>query len=170
VRSDVMEVREVTRLESVVVSSSITCNKCGMQLVQQKTDEGKQKEKERATKPMQSFECSFGYGSSYDTQTWGFELCEVCLLELVRSFKWVPQGFQNHDYDLYDDMRHQKIFEHWQLTDEWEAFKFHSYEELLDYRELFNEDYFESLVQRYYPEKLCQKKVAIQTRISAESV
>ncbi|MFD0712284.1 hypothetical protein [Paenibacillus sp. GCM10027626] len=153
-RSEVTELREITRLEQVVVSSSIVCNKCGKQAMYRPLPDKTAKDEQQIQ--MQSFECSFGYSSRYDNENWSFELCEECLLELVRSFKLVPQGFRSSDYDLYDETKHQKIFEHWQRTGEWEPFKFHSYEELLEYRKLFNEDYFASLVGKYYPERLRQ--------------
>lgn len=65
--------------------TSITCNKCGTKHAFH--GEGKDY-------MCHSFEINFGYGSKFDEEGWKFDLCENCLVELVNSFVYKPEGYR----------------------------------------------------------------------------
>ena len=64
------------------VLKSITCNKCGESL--EISDFGFEQDK------FHSFKLPFGYGSGFDEQTWKFDICESCLVDFVKTFKYSP--------------------------------------------------------------------------------
>jgi hypothetical protein len=51
----------------------------------------------------------FKEGSPYERERWKFDLCEECIIELVKSFKIVPEWF-NFSKDP------QKVFEEWKVS------------------------------------------------------
>lgn len=68
------------------------------------------------------FQVDFGYGSLYDNEKMVFHLCEVCLFEIVKSFKHTPM-FVSHtpfgereatpvrfDYNYYLNERSSNIY------------------------------------------------------------
>lgn len=70
--------------------NSSVCNKCGRKL--------------RDTDPTgsQDIEINFGYSSTlFDGEKWLFTLCDDCLDELARSFKYLPEGFMEDPYEAY---------------------------------------------------------------------
>lgn len=69
------------------VLDTIMCNKCGKTYL---TNELKE---EWVLQHMHSFKTDFGYGTGYDGQTWKFDLCEDCIIELVNNFKIKPEIF-----------------------------------------------------------------------------
>lgn len=69
--------------------TSITCNKCGKSTKLQ----GEDYEREWQANSYQSLYCHFGFGSKFDTETWEFELCEKCLIEFIRTFNHLPEGY-----------------------------------------------------------------------------
>lgn len=82
---------------------NVTCNKCGDQSTEEEYDNEKFSE----------FSASFGYGSKYDSERWGFDLCDDCLTDLVKTFKHVPDGFGE---DSYYAEYPQTMFEKWKET------------------------------------------------------
>ncbi|AMQ66702.1 hypothetical protein FDG96_gp43 [Bacillus phage Mgbh1] len=61
-----------------------TCNKCGKSVDLTEDD--------FAGNLFHSFKTSFHYGSAFDMETWEFDLCEDCLLDIVKTFKVEPDG------------------------------------------------------------------------------
>ena len=64
------------------VLKSITCNKCGKS--KEITDFGFEQDE------FHSLNLSFGYGSGFDEERWKFDLCESCLVDFVKTFKYSP--------------------------------------------------------------------------------
>lgn len=103
---DMREYKTIKQTVDVNVLQSVTCNKCGSHSVEND---------QSCNQEYQTFQTSFGYGSRYDMESWRFELCEDCLTELVKSFKYVPDGFgEDSFYAKYP----QIMFEHWKETGE----------------------------------------------------
>jgi hypothetical protein len=96
--------KEIKRQETKVI-----CNKCGT------TQDlfGEDYEREWQANEFQSLSCYFGYGSRYDMESWQFDLCEDCLTELIKTFKFVPSGFGE---DGYIAAYPQIMFEKWKET------------------------------------------------------
>lgn len=92
----------------------IHCYKCGKSDVITKGDYCTQEK-------YQGFSVSFGYGSDYDMERWSWTLCEDCLVDIIRTFKHVPDGFFLFPESIYIDKdRHQSVFEKWKVTGEWD--------------------------------------------------
>ena len=72
--------------------SKVTCNKCGTS----KELTGDEYEREWQSNKFQSMHNSFGYGSSFDNEIWRYDLCEECLVEIVKTFKHLPDGFDEY--------------------------------------------------------------------------
>lgn len=59
-----------------------------------------------------------------ESQSVSAELCEVCLIHIIKGFKIVPTGFMSHlpyyasAYDI-DHELHQKLFEEWKISNVW---------------------------------------------------
>ena len=62
--------------------TEIICNKCGKIIP---VDLGALQ-----VRP-ENFSIVWGYGSKNDFETWEFDLCEDCILELTASFKHTPK-------------------------------------------------------------------------------
>lgn len=62
--------------------TSITCNCCG------KVVEGETVDYDS---DITEFHISFGYGSSRDTETHHFDICDVCYNDWIAKFKHPPQ-------------------------------------------------------------------------------
>ena len=148
-RKTISNTVEVTETKEVIVAKLVQCNRCEKKYETITDDEWSNWDSE-----MQSFSCGFGYGSKYDSEKWSFDLCEECLVAIFKEFKIVPEGFRCDEYTDLSAERHQKVFENWKQTGEWEEFKYHTYEELLGYEELFKDDYFRYLIERYHPDKI----------------
>lgn len=103
------ETKEVTSIDDVVVE--IGCNKCGKTVHLNKDDI----EIEHQREEFSEINLSFGYGNRYDSQRWSFDLCEDCLTALIKSLKYVPEGFGE---DSYYAVYPQTMFEHWKKTGE----------------------------------------------------
>lgn len=101
---------EVELKEYVTKATQVGCNKCG--ITTQLSDED-EINNEWSRDEFQEFNCSFGYGSRYDSQRWSFDLCDDCLTELIKTFKHVPDGFGE---DSYCAVHPQLTFEHWKET------------------------------------------------------
>lgn len=125
-----------------------TCNKCGKEV---KVDHEKVCEWEDDIK---GFSLSFGYESSFDGERWSFDLCEDCLVNIIKEFKYVPDGFKKDQYDNFTQEEHQKIFDYWKETGEWEDLKFKTYEELVGMNDGWvMTGYINEAIRKYHPEK-----------------
>jgi hypothetical protein len=134
--------KKVTMVEEVIIEESICCNKCGKEY--KKSHE----EQYCWDAKMQSFSASFGYGSKYDMEHWQFDLCEDCLVEIIKSFKYVPDGFMQ-ETSLYPiEKDHQKVFELWKNSGTWEPFINYTVEELEEYRGVFRDEYIDKLIEK----------------------
>ena len=60
---------------------------------------------------------SFGYGSRFDTDTWGIDLCDDCIEDFVTTLKYPPTGFFQYPETLimrdYTDSEIIAVFEEW---------------------------------------------------------
>lgn len=117
--------------------STIICNKCGCSV-------------EYATYT----EVLFGYPSIHDAETWQFYLCDECYLELAKSFKIAPRGFMDEGYSpRLTSEQHQKTFEDWKKTGKWEEMMYVPYEELINFRHYYEDEYINECIKKYHPEK-----------------
>jgi hypothetical protein len=66
-----------------VVSTKITCDKCG------KEEEYKDYDATSIT----PINIDFGYGSKFDTNNWNMDLCDSCIEDFIISLKNPPKGF-----------------------------------------------------------------------------
>lgn len=89
------EEREVKRLETYV--NGIVCNKCGKETW---TNENLN------MLNFHEFFIYFRYGSVFDQENWEFDLCENCILSIIKTFKYAPDGFGGH-------RRSQEAFDEW---------------------------------------------------------
>lgn len=81
---------------AVIVEEERICNKCG------KTISSAECEGYPIANAMLPFKINFGYGSDFDGETWEWDLCPDCLLEFIKTFKYVPKGFMFDD-PQYDE-------------------------------------------------------------------
>jgi len=93
---------EVTKNEQFLVGS--LCNKCG-EVFEPHDDK------------IQSFNLQLGY------HNWQYELCDDCIVDMVRSFLIVPSGFMSDpnftsSFDI-DHELHQNLFDEWKLSGKW---------------------------------------------------
>lgn len=152
----VTHMKEVT--ESITKHESITCNKCGKERVRDfNSGRFEDQDDELWRNDYQSFGCSFGYGSRHDMERWSFDLCEECLVEIIKDFKHVPKGFML-DSSWYiienESIEHQKLFDDWKVNGIWEELKFKTYEELTEeYADIFNTDYINEIIKKYHSGK-----------------
>lgn len=106
---------------------SVTCNCCGKSFEVENSGS------------VQQFAPMFGYDSQYDSSGfWRFDMCEDCLVNLVKGFKVVPEGFMRdksyiQTFELDHDL-HQKLFEEWKKTGEWNC------EDENPYKEYYEEE------------------------------
>lgn len=126
--------------------STVICNKCGKPLSYQDISDQNY-----------NFSFDFGYASHHDGEKISFDLCGNCLDEVlnvgVKTFKYVPEGFkQDNDLPLDKD-NHQKVFEHWKETDNWEEMMFYTYEELVELNGYFNTNYLNEVIKKFHPDK-----------------
>lgn len=98
-------------LETKVVEeyhiTEVVCNKCGC------TSGKLQDDDSYAANEFQEFGTYFGYGSRFDMERWSFDLCEDCLVELIKTFKHSPSGFAQENYFVHNE---QLTFEKWKET------------------------------------------------------
>lgn len=102
----------VTRMEEVSEHklTEICCNKCGTK--SEIHYEGIH-EADFSVNEYQTFSTYFGYGSRFDNERWEFDLCEDCLVELIKTFKYSPSGFGQDTYLAHDE---QLMFKNWKET------------------------------------------------------
>ena len=141
IRQETEEV-EITRKEEVVKKRTCICNKCGKEITPTYAEDF-----------IHFYEC-FGYESHFDGETWEWDVCPECLLEWIKTFKYVPEGFYRDEHCWLNPDQHQKTFEDWKLTGEWEDFKHLTYEEITDYTDgMIGTDYLNKMIQKYHPNK-----------------
>jgi hypothetical protein len=83
------EYEEISIVETKEIPKSITCNRCG----KHEKLTGDEYTREFQTNLYQTFYPAFGYGSKLDMDRWTFDLCEECLIDFVRTFKHLPEGY-----------------------------------------------------------------------------
>jgi hypothetical protein len=97
--------REYEEIEETIkkeIPVSVTCNKCGNSKV---LDGEEDYERQWKLEKFQSFFLSFGYGSKFDMEDWEFDLCEKCLVDFIRTFKHLPDGYdENYTNSIYDKL------------------------------------------------------------------
>lgn len=138
----ITEKKIITEERDIVVSESVVCNKCGKESIKKEDDHW-------FGEDFQHIHLSFGYGSSFESERWSFDLCDGCLIDIVRTFKYVPDGFKQDYTEVKFVKDPQKTFEKWKETGEWEEFADYTYEELEDLRGYLNDEYIDSLIESY---------------------
>lgn len=138
---------KVEQIVEEVVSETITCNKCGNSVTQE--------QRGFESDYYQNINLHFGYGSSFDMETWNFDICEDCLVEFVKTFKHVPSGFRSDEYLVIDDesKEHQKLFENWKETGKWDELKYKTYEELVGLKGIYKEEYIDPLIREKFDKR-----------------
>lgn len=96
------------KLVEVKIGHNITCNKCGT-VVETMYD----KPSTILEDMTHSFEVQFEYGSKHDGEKWAFHLCEECLIQIIKEFQVVPDGFAEEQYTNMNKVDRQKLFEKW---------------------------------------------------------
>lgn len=141
---------EVVKPTVETLEQTITCNRCGHDTTFDPESHNFEQDK------YHEFYCHFGYGSSYDMEQWTFDLCEDCLVDIVKTFKYVPSGFRlDQSFAIVEDEseEHQKLFDHWKETGEWDEIKFKSYEEILGLKDIFTENFIDNVIKERFPDK-----------------
>jgi|GEM_PF-2621711 len=116
----------------------VICNKCGKSI------------KRSYDEDFKTINLDFGYESSFDGETWSFDLCDDCLEEMIKTFKYPPSGFKIDNHLLLDDDMHQRVFEDWKITGEWEDLKYHTYEQLVDLNGYMSAGYLNTYIEKYH--------------------
>ena len=75
-----VEIVETVRKEKKVIS--VICNMCG------KTDEGFQN---IMFSDISKINIEFGFGSTFDGETWDLDLCDSCLEKIASKLKYPPE-------------------------------------------------------------------------------
>lgn len=117
--------------------NTIICNKCGCSV-------------EYATHT----EISFQFGSCFDMEKWGFYMCDDCMKNFVKTFKIAPKGFMDDGYaPRLTPEQHQKAFEGWKDTGEWEQLAYIPYNELIGYRYYYEDEIINDCIRKYHSGK-----------------
>lgn len=135
----------VEKVVKVKEPRSIQCNECGEFFEPSYADS------------TQQFNLRFGYGSKFGNQKpWIFEMCESCILKLIKGFKVVPENFMSdasiisacdNNHEL-----HQMVFEQWQQTGEWNWEDEDPYKDFYAEESKTNED-FDEEIEVFYREQ-----------------
>lgn len=136
--------RDYVEQESVItkqVETSCYCNKCS-----------KLSKRSEMDSSHKNINLEFGYESKHDSEIWNFDLCEECLIEFIKTFNIVPDGFYQDKTYYPLEKNHQKSFEIWKKTNEWESFVDYTYDELVGLQGLFLDTYINELITKYYPD------------------
>jgi hypothetical protein len=156
VREEIAEIKEITEEREVIVGRSATCNKCGKTYKQNHDSDDYMGHYDGLWDgEIHNFGASFGYASSYDEESWDFDLCEDCLVDFIKTFKHVPDGFrEERSYIIIKDREeHQKIFDNWKETGEWEDLKYKTYDELANDYRFFRTEHLNDVIKKYHPGK-----------------
>ena len=112
------------------------CNKCGQEF-----------------KYTTDMIASFSYGSRFDMETWEFNICDDCIKELMQTFVVVPRGFMvNGSLELTPE-QHQTTFDSWRETGKWEEMMCIPYEELISFRDYYEDEYINNCIRKFHPDK-----------------
>lgn len=138
-----------TVTETKQIGHTSICNRCGKrnEIIQDKHYDWED--------DIKNFSIGFGYESKFDGENWRFDLCEDCLVSIIKEFKYVPEGFKEDRYNSFSSPEeHQKVFDHWKETGNWEELKFKTYEELKAMNNgWFDYEYINDAVKKYHPDK-----------------
>lgn len=140
------EYRETKKVEKQIEEVSAACNKCGKKFEKNKSDLCWDAQ-------LHNFGVSGGYGSEYDMESFDFDLCEECVNELVKTFMIVPNGFKMGSFVYPKHEHHQKVFNNWKVTGEWEALMYCTYEELVELNGHLKREYLNEIIHNYHPGK-----------------
>ncbi len=152
-RKETFEEKEVTKIEKVVTSKTVICNKCGTTQVNGEWSPPSEDEY-YLSNDIHNINLGFGYGSRFDMENWNFDLCDNCLESLVKTFKYPPDGFYEDGYSIIDsEEEKQKIFEHYKETGEWNEFLFKSYSELVELAQYWEVKYINEVIKEKFPDK-----------------
>lgn len=121
-----------------MIITKVMCNKCGCEIPDSINS---------------NFYASFGYGSKHDGQEWSFELCENCLEDIIKTFKYIPGGFKENPYIHIDNEDRQKIFEEYKKTGEFDLLSTLSYEELLEYVGFLSKESINEAIIKNHPDR-----------------
>lgn len=128
-----------------MLKTKTICNKCGKPFGQWDTEEH------------QHFYFDFGYESHHDGEKISFDLCGSCLDEclemIVQTFNVVPNGWRIGDYVSLTQDQHQKVFERWKETGDWDDLMFYTYEELVDLNGFMNTEWLNDTIKKFHPDK-----------------
>ena len=121
-----------------MIITTVICNKCGCNIPDSLNG---------------GYEVRYSYGSVYDNESWSFELCENCLLELISTFKHIPKGFYDDSYISLSDNERQIVFEEWKKTGEFDELSVFSYDRLVDFVGYLSKDVINLAILKYHPER-----------------
>ncbi|WP_137743412.1 hypothetical protein [Robertmurraya siralis] len=139
--------KTITETREKETGYTAICNMCGKENIFEENDDS-------LNDDTQHIELHFGYGSKFDMERWSFDLCDDCLIEIVKQFKYVPEGFYEDSSLNLTPEEHQKIFDNWKETGEWEELKFKSYEEIVALNNgWYPVDLINEAIKKYYPDK-----------------
>ena len=132
-----------------VVGKTLICNKCGKVKIYDAADlaiylDCKHK--------MNKISLTFDYTSDLNGN-WEFDLCDDCLLELIKTFKYIPKGFMQDNYILLSDEQYQELFEDWKATGEWEELNKLSYSDLMELVGFMEKERINDVLIKYHPDK-----------------
>lgn len=146
-RTNIIEEIQVTKMETQIIQESRMCNKCGKEFIKDQNDNWN----DFYDAEIHGVGFSFGYGSPFDGERWEYDVCEQCMVDYIKTFQYVPEGFKQNEYHLLTPEQHQKVFDNWKETGEWEEFKFATYEDIAKFHGWFGTDYLNILIQKYHP-------------------
>lgn len=99
------EKEKVLLVDREVVTKIIyVCNKCGKEEVEENPEQDF-----TVDNKIHELGVSFGYGSIFDSEYWGFDLCNDCLMEFIKTFKHKPDGFGEDCGEKYLDFNEWKM-------------------------------------------------------------
>lgn len=84
------EVKKIIEEKVKFKTISITCNKCW--------NKETWKMAELWMNWYSEFNVMFGYGSKHDWDTWSFDLCDDCLENIIKNFKYKPSSIDNYKF------------------------------------------------------------------------
>lgn len=133
-----------------IVKKVYQCNKCGKTRIYGEAELAIYLDWRNRTN---NIALDFGYSSPYDGQEWSFDLCDDCLTEFIKTFKYIPDGFMDDNCITLDDNDRQTLFEEWKRTGQWEEFSVLPYEELLDLVGYIDKQAINDIILKYHPDR-----------------
>lgn len=100
-----------------------------------------------------NYKVDIGYESKFDGESWNFDICEECLVNMVKQFNYVPYGFMEDNYTTLSREEHQKVFENWKENGQWEELMFKTYEELVELTQIYDTEYINEVIKKFHPDK-----------------